>query len=512
MKQSLLLAITISLFISAFPFFGCKKSSTPTSNNNNNPPEIKTLVASNYDSLAKTINLNGEVISEGSSAVTKRGFCYSFKDAPNVSDSVIESGFGKGSFSKILSNILPDVTYHIRAFGVNSFGTTYGNEILFSVQPNFPIVTTGIVNQISDSGVNCSGNVSETGGSSIVERGFVYDTIPNPNYQTSKKVIFGNGLGKYNGFVKCYNGKKYYLKAFAKNSSRIGYGQEINFTTLLPISEINLIVNNGKNSEQVSLSIDSIKISVLANAIPPNLKIASLEISRNITGQSTITVFSKPYSNISNINEIYFDKIFQQVSIDDGDIITYNIKVTDNNGAFITKTISYTVSSITTSNQILIGVQNNSVNDYHFFGITNEFKRYRSGLTGIDLAKDNSNKIDFLFYYNTSGGNTIYSPNFPFASGVAWGPEVATWPTKNTTKFKLTSINASEFDSYTGSTFMNEINFIDFSAGTSNRLNNLVVNQVFAFQNNEGKRGFVLVSNIAAGASGTIVIKVKVEN
>ena len=65
------------------------------------PPVVLTKVASDIN--LNNATLNGEVSKEeGYSATSARGFVYSEKNStPSVSDSKIESGYGKGVYSVI---------------------------------------------------------------------------------------------------------------------------------------------------------------------------------------------------------------------------------------------------------------------------------------------------------------------------------------------------------------------------------------------------------------------------
>jgi hypothetical protein len=66
-----------------------------------NPPTVITKVAS--DVTLKNATLNGEVTDEGFSATSERGFVFSDKNTnPSVSDSKVQSGYGKGVYSIVL--------------------------------------------------------------------------------------------------------------------------------------------------------------------------------------------------------------------------------------------------------------------------------------------------------------------------------------------------------------------------------------------------------------------------
>ena len=69
----------------------------------------------------------GNVLSDGGAAVTKRGFCWSIGGNPTLNDAHIVLGDGLGVFNSVISGLMPNTTYNIRAFATNSSGTVFGN-------------------------------------------------------------------------------------------------------------------------------------------------------------------------------------------------------------------------------------------------------------------------------------------------------------------------------------------------------------------------------------------------
>ncbi len=77
----------------------------------------------------------GSVVSSGGAAVTGRGFVLSTDAAPKIGKSgatQIRSGSGTGKFSIDVGSLLPDTTYYVRAYAVNSQGTAYGETLNFT--------------------------------------------------------------------------------------------------------------------------------------------------------------------------------------------------------------------------------------------------------------------------------------------------------------------------------------------------------------------------------------------
>ncbi len=273
-----------------------------------------------------------------------------------------------------------------------------------------------------------------------------------------------------------------------------------------------LTVNNGATEAFASLSLDTVKLDVLAKA-DTDVKMKKVTITRAVTGQPTKTIFDKTYDE-QNVIETVYDVVAGDVILDDGNIITYSITVTDSKTKTANAVYKVTIASMASSGQILLGAPANTTNEYRFFGTSDNFRRYRAGTTGSDLAKDNASKIDFVYFYNNAAsvGNAIYSPDFPYTSGSGWFTEVSTWPTKNNTLFKVaTDITAAKFDALTGSQFITELNALDLSVGTLNRIANLAANTVLGYKKSDGKRGLIKIVGVAPNDKTTLTIVCKSE-
>lgn len=93
-------------------------------------PVIETKsVISITDTGAKS---GGNISSDGGSAITERGVCWSKDQNPTISDSKTEDGTGVSSFTSNITGLEPKTTYHVRAYATNSKGTGYGNSLLFT--------------------------------------------------------------------------------------------------------------------------------------------------------------------------------------------------------------------------------------------------------------------------------------------------------------------------------------------------------------------------------------------
>ena len=123
--------ITFIVFF-LFSLLGCKKQESGGNSGNSNL-SVPTVTTENATSITtNSAVLGGAVISDGNSAILERGICYSTTPNPTTSNSKITIGIGTGSFSTLVTNLLPSSLYYVRAYASNVAGLSYGNQQSFS--------------------------------------------------------------------------------------------------------------------------------------------------------------------------------------------------------------------------------------------------------------------------------------------------------------------------------------------------------------------------------------------
>jgi hypothetical protein len=78
-----------------------------------------------------TASSGGNITSDGGTAVSARGVCWSTSSGPTILNSFTNNGAGSGSFTSNLTGLTTATTYYVRAYATNANGTSYGNEISF---------------------------------------------------------------------------------------------------------------------------------------------------------------------------------------------------------------------------------------------------------------------------------------------------------------------------------------------------------------------------------------------
>lgn len=147
-------------------------------------PEVHTLQVT--DVKASRATCEGNVTYNGGAYVTARGVCYSTSPNPTLSDNYTTNGNGDGSFTSLITGLIADTTYYVRAYATNSVGTTYGEQLSFTTQPPFYCAI--------DSVADYDGNVYPT-----VEIGYqcwVKENLRTTHYEDGTAIPVGSVLSE----------------------------------------------------------------------------------------------------------------------------------------------------------------------------------------------------------------------------------------------------------------------------------------------------------------------------
>lgn len=194
-------------------------------------PKVETVGADNITMNSAVVE--GNVTEDGGSVVTVRGICYSIYENPTLSDSVRYAGTGIGRYYCTMTNLTNATTYYVRAFATNDEGTSFGDVITVRTveHPMVPSVTTDEVSDITLNTAVCGGNVLSDGFAEVTERGICYATHETPTV-FDYKVAGGSGTGLFQcRMTGLETLTTYYVRAYARNSEGIGYGNEVTFIT-----------------------------------------------------------------------------------------------------------------------------------------------------------------------------------------------------------------------------------------------------------------------------------------
>jgi uncharacterized protein (TIGR02145 family) len=177
----------------------------------------------------------GTITSDGGSSVTARGICYGTVPLPDLSGPFISVGAGIGTFQGQITGLQPNTLYYARAYATNGQGTAYGNAVAFVTTGNtggtLPTVVSTQPTGVNSHSASAGGQVTDDGGNSVVARGVVWGTAPNPTLANSFTVD-GGGLGSFtSSLIDLPAATSFFVRAYATNGAGTAYGGAFQITT-----------------------------------------------------------------------------------------------------------------------------------------------------------------------------------------------------------------------------------------------------------------------------------------
>ena len=180
-----------------------------------------------------TATLNGTINPNGLAATYH--FEWGTTTSYGNSTTTVSAGSGTSAVpvSAPITGLTAGTTYHFRLTGVNSDGSTNGNDMSFT--PGAAIVTTTAATAIAMTTATSGGNVVSDGGGAVSVRGVCWATTANPTTAGSHTTD-GAGLGTFtSSLTGLTSNTLYHIRAYATNSYGTWYGSDLTFTSLCGI-------------------------------------------------------------------------------------------------------------------------------------------------------------------------------------------------------------------------------------------------------------------------------------
>ena len=223
MKKILIISVGILMILTVTLFHSCKKDK----------PISPTITTTDVTAISyTTATSGGTVTNEGGALVVSRGVCWNTSANPTMINSKTIEGSGLGAFVSNITNLTPNTMYYLRAYAMNTAGTSYGNQVSFTTsQVALVTLTTTAITTITQTTAVSGGNITADNGGSVITRGICWGTATNPT-TANDKTTDGTGTGSFASNLTGLSGNtKYYVRAYATNSIGTAYGNEISFTT-----------------------------------------------------------------------------------------------------------------------------------------------------------------------------------------------------------------------------------------------------------------------------------------
>lgn len=197
------------------------------------PIELPDVTTSQVtDITTTTATAGGEILSDGGSAITECGVCWSIEGEPTLESDHASATATTGVFTVSLTELTQNTTYYIRAYATNEAGTGYGDVLTFTTEEEIvitaPTVTTSEVTEITTTTATVGGAITDAGNGTISESGICYKT---GNEEWTYVVLEATENAFSTTLTELTPNTTYTVRAYATNEEGTGYGEEVNFTT-----------------------------------------------------------------------------------------------------------------------------------------------------------------------------------------------------------------------------------------------------------------------------------------
>ena len=210
--------------------------------NNNATPAVTTNTTVTFDH--GTAVVGGNVTSAGFGELTERGICYGTTENPTIEGSkVVATGTSTGEFTCNLTGLTTDQKYYARAYATNSTGTTYGDNVEFTIyeDPQLSMVEVTVNN---DGTITAKGNLTQLGINNLTELGICWGTTealdPAINTCVAVPTTAANTLGDFTVTLTgtFTAGTTYYACVYAKDEENTSYISENNISFTITAPEV----------------------------------------------------------------------------------------------------------------------------------------------------------------------------------------------------------------------------------------------------------------------------------
>ena len=264
------------------------------------------------------------------------------------------------------------------------------------------------------------------------------------------------------------------------------------------IPEITVIIEATGKIESLTIEKDSKKIDLVDITKSTSNTEKGFAVAL-ITAHNASSTSLKGETKVElNINQVFIADSMQGKSFE------LKINVFDVNGLGTEETLNIKVKSrysVEVSKVVLLGAHENAKGS--FYSVISD-SVYTS-----EHAKNNADKIDFLYGYYTNGKATILAPS---EAGKLGSSNLASWSTKNETLIAKSA--TSIFDDLIGDNNdlkqvqIKALNLFASAESSTHQVNSLEEGDVFQFVLVNGTVGVAEVVKLSTGTTGTIELSV----
>lgn len=221
------LSKTFGLLLAVTIFSSCEDKTTPT-------PTLPIISTNSMTQISAISAVSGGLITDdGGLSIILKGVCWNTAENPTVGNNKTSESGESLSFTSNLSPLLPKTSYYVRAYAVNSVGTSYGNSVLFSTSGDVPTSSAQNAANIQITTATLNGTVNPNS----ITTNVTFEYGVTSNYGSTaiaqQSPVSGDAAGNvFINLTGLTGGTTYHFRIKAENSLGTVYSDDMIFTTL----------------------------------------------------------------------------------------------------------------------------------------------------------------------------------------------------------------------------------------------------------------------------------------
>lgn len=208
-----------------------------------------------------TATLNGTVNANNADTIVtfEYGLDTSYGSIALATQSPV-SGTTDTAVSVIVSEFLPNTTYHYRVTATNANGSDNGADMTFTTLPQAPTATTNAASPVGTTTATLNGTVNANGASTTVTFEYGTDTSYGTTVTAAQSPVTGStDTAVSRAITGLTNGVTYHYRVVATNTGGTTYGADITFTTgaIAPTATTNAASGIGTTSATLNGTVNA---------------------------------------------------------------------------------------------------------------------------------------------------------------------------------------------------------------------------------------------------------------
>jgi uncharacterized protein (TIGR02145 family) len=189
-----------------------------------------------------TATSGGSITGNGGATVTVSGVCWSTSVNPVATGSHTTDGTATGTFTSSITGLIENTTYYVKAYATNSAGTSYGNELSFTTNA---VTSTTAATSVTSTTATLNGSINANNSTTNVTFEYGTSTGYGQTATAIQSPVSGSVPLNVNADLTGLTPETlYHYRVKAVNSVGTSYGNDITFSTLATLTDIDGNVYN----------------------------------------------------------------------------------------------------------------------------------------------------------------------------------------------------------------------------------------------------------------------------